>query len=349
MKNLVHIWVITVVVFCISTLNVWASPEKTLRLKATTHAAERGAHAQAFTAFLREIEKRTSGRITFDIYYSGTLVSGRDVIDALDAGVADVALVNPGLQSGRLNLAEVGTNPGLYKNAWQGIMATNELYRTVPEMKAELDKYNVQAIGFMNSPSNIILSVKPVAGFKDLKGLRIMTTSRPITSLMKELGAVPVGIPNPEAYEAISKGTVDAIAFTLQGGQSYGLHELVKSTWALPVGGGPSIYAMSKEGYNRLPADIQDIIEDIKENFQPESFYRIYELNEGEVALEKFGEKGVKINDISEEDLKTLQEGAAKVVWSSWVKEMEKKGLPGQKVLDTFKKLADKYKTGAPQ
>ena len=38
------------------------------------------------------------------------------------------------------------------------------------------------------------------------------------------------------------------------------------------------------------------------------------------------------------------EETAGKPIWDSWVKEMEGKGLPGQKVLDQWLNLVSQYK-----
>ena len=47
---------------------------------------------------------------------------------------------------------------------------------------------------------------------------------------------------------------------------------------------------------------------------------------------------------VDKEELEKWKKIIGKPIWKEWVKEMEKKGLPGQKVLDKALQLVEKYK-----
>lgn len=320
-----------------------AKPEvKPIQLKASTHTPP-GAMTDAFDAFLDEIERRTDGQVKFERFYHGSLAGATDIVDALKNGVADVAVINPSQQSGRLPLGTIASNPAMYENSWSGVKALTELYTTSPELNEEMAKVGVQAVGHYSVPPFYIMSVKPVSKFEDLKGLRILTSSRPITALIADLGATPVGIPFNESYEALSRGTVDGIVIGLQSSTSFGLHELVKTVWKVPVAGGPGLYGMSKKVYDELPENVRTVIEEVRTEFHPDNFYKIYEEEGDPEAWKKFAEKNVQVHEASEADIQFIVDGPAKAIWAHWVKEQEDQGLPGQKIFDSFRSLTDKY------
>ncbi|MEW9053086.1 MAG: TRAP transporter substrate-binding protein DctP [Neobacillus sp.] len=316
-------------------------------LKASTHSPP-GALTDAFDKFLDEIENRTEGLIMFERFYGGTLAGPQDVVDAISSGVVDVAVINPSQQSGRLALSSVASNPALYSDSWVAIKTLNELQETIPEFQAEWDKVGVVSIGAYATPPMNIMSTKSISSFDDLKGLRILTSSRPIASVISDLGATPVGMSFNEAYEAVSKGTVDGAVMSVQAGLAFGVHEVVESVWKLPISGGPGFYGISKSVWDELPKEIQETILEVKNEFQPESFYEIYQVEDEAKAMKAFFDEKVTINEPTDADIKFLMEGAAAKVWKDWVKEMDDLGLPGQDVLDTFIKVAEKYSSEKP-
>lgn len=320
---------------------------KPIVLKASTHSPP-GALTDVFDVYLDEIEKRTDGRVTFERFYGGSLAGATDVVDAISSGVVDVAVINPAQQSGRLPLNTVTSNPALYSDSWAAIKTMNGLDEIFPELQAEWEKIGVVPIGNYATPPMVIMSTKSLSSYDDLKGLRILTSSRPIATVIGELGATPVGMPFNEAYEAVSRGTVDGIVISLQAALAFGINEIVDTAWMLPISGGPGFYGISQTVWDGLPEDIKEIIQDIKAEFQPESFYKIYQVEDVERALTIFAEHNVTIIDASEEDIQFLMDGPAGKVWSAWVEEMNGLGLPGQEVIDKFKELVEKYEKENP-
>jgi hypothetical protein len=64
----------------------------------------------------------------------------------------------------------------------------------------------------------------------------------------------------------------------------------------------------------------------------------------GEVVA-KAKKDGKKLEKISLDpgEIEKWKKIAGEPIWNEWVEEMNKKGLPGQKVLDTTKRLLKKY------
>src|SRR3972149_5940143 len=56
---------------------------------------------------VREMEKRSQGRIKIEYYWSNSLIPAQQIIDALQKGVADIAFINPAYQPGKMPLLPI--------------------------------------------------------------------------------------------------------------------------------------------------------------------------------------------------------------------------------------------------
>ncbi|MCL7748475.1 TRAP transporter substrate-binding protein DctP [Halalkalibacter alkaliphilus] len=324
-----------------------AESRETINLIASTHSPPGIPLTLAWDAYLDEIEERSEGQIEFERYYNGGLSDGFDVIDAVGNGIADVAVVFPSWQSGKLPLNTIASNPGLHENAWTAVKASNELRQLIPEVNQELENHGNVNIGNFGAPPMYFISTDSLTSFDDLKGQQVLTNSPTQAKIAGELGMVPVGMNLTDAYDALTRGIVDTVLFSAQGAMSFGLHESAKHAWKLPMGTTTGLYTMNKTVWDSLPADLQAVIEEVKEEFQPESFHTLYQVTEEEYE-EKFIEAGGTIVEPTEEDLNFMMDIITTHVWDEWIKEQEDKGLPGEDVLNTYKELVEKYEQENP-
>ncbi|WP_227935455.1 TRAP transporter substrate-binding protein DctP [Alkalihalobacillus deserti] len=300
-----------------------------------------------FDTLLDEIEERSDGRVKFERFYNGSLTGAEDTIDAVQNRVADVAFIIPELQSGKVSLSTVATNPAIYENVWSVIKAFHTLYEEEPAVKEQWESHGVKKIGLYAAPQYHVLSTKDVSRFEDLKGLRTLTTGRSQALLAEGLGMIPVPMVQTQAYEAMSRGTIDSMLFNFSGGVAVGVDEVVNSIWTLPVSGLTSIIGMNLDVWESLPEDIQNIIEEVQQDFDAKMHHELF-IKSDEKSAQTYAEQGVVIHETSEEDLNKIREAAAELVWDEWVKEQEDLGLPGQEVLDTFVELIEKYEQEIP-
>jgi TRAP-type C4-dicarboxylate transport system substrate-binding protein len=321
------------------------SQEQTFVLKASIQSPPKAALSRGFDAYLDEIEAKSNGRITFERYYGESLAKAADQLNALTNGMADIALFVPSYVPGKLPLANVGTLPALWHDSWVGAKSYHELYKTVPELQQELEKENVKWVGQYALPSYYIISTKKVEDFSDLKGLKVIATGQ-LAVLAEALGATPVGIPITESYEAMQRGTVDAVFYGLTASVTYGLEDSAKYIWKLPIGSSAGLIGMNLITWNKLPKDLQQVIMDTAAK-HPDAFHKIYQVEGDEEALQKFVNAGAKIIEPKPEQVEKLKE-MAKPIWDKWAQDMESKGLPGQKILDTFRELIQKYEQENP-
>lgn len=319
-------------------------------LVASTHTPSTTQATVVFQAVLDEITERSNGRIQFELYTDGTLAAADGILEALESGVADVAMINYSRQSGRMDLFGVLANPGLFSNSYEATEAFMEMYDTTSDFKDELSKVGLHLMGLQLGTSSVVISKTEVNDISDLAGKRVITGTDAITSILTSVGATPVSFANTEAYEALEKGTADAIASnSLSGAVGFGIQEVAKYVYEIPLGAGPMLYAISESAYNNLPADLQAVIDEVARDYVPEAVYTMYVLAEEENVSVVLDEAGVTVVVPTDEQLASFQETYGAPIWAQWVSGMEANGYSNaQSVLDTFQGLCSQYAGTCP-
>ena len=103
---------------------------------------------------------------------------------------------------------------------------------------------------------------KQVLTLEDLAGLKVRTPSRTGVDILEALGAVPVGMPVPQVYEALSRGVVEGawIPWTIM--RPFRLHEVTMYHTEVSLLCPLFVMTMNRARYDGLPDDIRKIIDE---------------------------------------------------------------------------------------
>lgn len=310
-------------------------------VRASIQSPAKSLLSKGFDWLLEGIETETNGRVKFEEYYSGSIAKPADQLRATATGLAGLALVVPSYIPAQLPLANVGSNPALWRDSWTGSKAYASLYAELPEMKAELAKEGVELISAFATPTYFLMVRKgELDNVKQLDGMRIMSSGQ-IAVMLKSMGAQIVSVSTPEGYEALQRGTVDGAVYGLTSAKTYGVEDVVQSVWELPVGGLPLLVVMNKRVWDSISKEDQAAIKRVAEG-HADAFHKIYQIGGDEESLKAFQKAGVKIIEPDAESLAALRKSAG-VIWDQWANEQTAAGRPGRAVMDTFIQLSDEY------
>jgi TRAP-type C4-dicarboxylate transport system substrate-binding protein len=295
--------------------------------------------------WITEIEKRTEGRVKIEVYYGETLAKGKENIDALKTGLADVIFPAPHHQPGLLPLFTLGNVPGLTDDFWAKTKAWFELLSTEKALIDEFAKYDGLCIGAAYYPPTGLIAGNKLETLDKLKGLKI-SAQNPSSDLLAKFGAVPLSISPAEQYESLLRKTVDANASPVAAVVDFKFYEVVKHFTTFNLGDRNHGLFISKTAYAKLtPAD-QKIIVD----FAPE--YNQIAYDACAIGLKPRGmdileSNGVTFYTPSADDSAKLL-AAADELAVKWVAEMNGKGLPGTALMAKYKELIKKYEAISP-
>ena len=296
--------------------------------------------AKAGQLIIDEVANASNGRLKMQYYYSGSLLPAKQTLDGMKDKVADIGTVNPAYMPGKLPLLNVATLPATSSSYFAAAMAFSELCQ-MPEVKAELGKWGVRYLSFLQTSNYGIFSRKPLKSIADLKGKKFRTVGAQ-ANLLKAVGGVPIGMVSTEVYTSLQRGTLDGSLANPAFGQDYRFDEPCPNYFRLPFGTNTSLMAITEDAWNRLPADLQKMFVNLLEK-NAKLGADMYEGGGERRLKEKVASGKVKITIPSAADLVTLRKIARDKIWNEWVGKMNKRGLPGQKVLDRWLELNAKW------
>jgi TRAP-type C4-dicarboxylate transport system substrate-binding protein len=186
---------------------------------------------------------------------------------------------------------------------------------------------------FTNTPGNI-MSTKPVRNLADLKGMDLRSSGG-ANDILKAWGANPVGMPMPATVEALQKGTVKGLFSSLEVMKDFKFAEICKYVTITDTGIYPFAVIMNKAKYAALPADVQKVFMDLKEE---QSLWTGNYIDELIAEANKWSKEENKVEFIS-----LSVEEAAKwdalltPITEAWIKEAKEKGLPAEAIIADIK------------
>lgn len=292
--------------------------------------------------FMEEIKKANIG-LDFRVFPAGQLGKPGDSIKNLQNSLADIGLIVMTYHREEMPLSQVVNLPW-EASAWAN---TNAFIQATSKPGAISDEWKQQGmvplIVAANPPYEIHTANKPLPNLASASGIKLRSPGGSYDEVLQAVGASPVAIPTPEAYESISRGTVDGTVYAFSNWSSLRLGEILKHTTTnvqLPSPGGLT-YAISRKTFDSLNTDQQKKLLEAGHAASIRAQRAL--LSENEKALETYKKNGLNTYDWPKEDLAVLAEKYAGIR-NNWVKNVDASGRPGTATLEDFQKLIDSAK-----
>lgn len=288
-----------------------------------------------------DISDATNGRVKITLYPAQTLLTGTEAFEGILQGIADMGMVTTSYSPGRFPLFELFDLPVDYNDCQVSAKVLWDCYQKFqPE---EFSKVKLLCC-FATSPGGVA-TTKPVRTLEDLKGMQIRATGL-TANYMSALGAVPVSIPMPEAYEALSRGVCDGTINAWDSLVSFKVIEAVDYvTMTEFLYCAPMLTVMNLDTWNSLPPDIQAAIE--KRSEEQTAIDAKAEAEQALDNIKRIMDLGKEIILLTEEEEARWKE-AVKPAIDAAIQEREAKGLPAREFYDELVRLAEQYNPDYP-
>ena len=155
-----------------------------------------------------EIHQRSQGRLTLRTSFGGSLIGARNVLRGVSAGVADLGTIVAAYTPAQFERYRVADLPMGDDDPWVGLRAAYDLATGEPEIAEEFRREGVLYLSNLSSTTLILACRFPVTETGDFQGLR-MRAVPPHDQVFRSLGAVVVGLPIPEVYQALDRELID--------------------------------------------------------------------------------------------------------------------------------------------
>ena len=276
----------------------------------------------------KKVEADSKGRIKIEIFPSMSM-GGKpsELYRQVRDGAADIVWTLPGYTPGVFPRSEVFELPTVHRGSAE---VTNQAIQdNFKDIAA--DYKDVHPILIHVHAGNALHTVaKEINSVGDAQGLKLRTPSRTGAWMIEAWGAEPVGMPLPALPQALSKGTVDGALvpfeifppFKLQQLTKYSVEGADQSRFGTSV----FMFAMNKDRYNSLPAELQKVIDDNSGTAWAASIGKVWDGNEAAgVALQE-GSEGSKVIALDAQ-AKASFDRVGQTVVDRWITEASKSGI----------------------
>lgn len=299
----------------------------------STHPAE----TEFVKVWADRINTATDGKVIITSYPGGTLVGAADTYNGVKEGIADIGLSCFAYTRGQFPVLEAFELPGVtYKNskaasmvAWEGIKQLN------PEEVQDTKLLMVIATG----PGDLFTTV-PIRTLEDLEGVVIRATGLSAKTI-SALGGTPEGMPQSDAYEALSKGVVQGNLSPVEVLKGWKHGEVTQYLTRTPFLYNTLFFVtMNLDKWNSMPKDLQDKVMAETEKFHEEVGIGLWDM-QNEAGID------FALNEQEMEEIILSEEEAAR--WIEKVTSLQDefmeniKSVTDESVMDLVKSLAEKY------
>jgi len=237
-----------------------AAPADEMKLIMTTITRPSTPISDKYHEWADRINAKGKGVVQIDVRDGFTLASSQNFYDRLNSDVMQISFGSLNYLAGKFKLSEVMALPFLMNSAEQASVVFWRLYKT-GLLDSEFDQIvplYMQAF----PPVSMHLVKAPVKPLTDLSGLKFIASGKIPTEVVERLGGSPLSIGLTDSYQALQRGTADGINLPMAPMHDFKLDEVTHYHINAAFGGGPGGVWMTKAKFDKLPADVKNILVD---------------------------------------------------------------------------------------
>lgn len=305
------------------------APAEVINIRAAVHNSDRSVHYEVLTKMGGMIEEQSGGRVKFEYFSGGTVITTKDAFDSVVNGVVDIAPVLPGFIAGRFPMTNVIDLAPAFLTGKEAAVVSEffDKHLAPPDEWADAKTLFM----FTHGGSQILSAEKPVRTLEDMKGMRIRAVGL-AAKVIERMGGIPITLPPPEIYEAMQRGTLDGASIAAFALTDLKLSEVCKYNIELGAYTTTPVMVMNQGKYDSLPKDIQKMFDKLSDvdtirTLDGEVFDRMQD--EARTVLTAAGGETIYLDPAVRAEFLKI----AMAIANEWAEEMEAKGYPAKKLL----------------
>jgi len=267
--------------------------------------------------FAAEIEKRTGGAVTAQVYPNSSLMKTVAQFSAVRKGALDLSFYPMPYAGGEYSELNIGLLPGVVTSYEQGAAWKNSAVGQ--RLSAFLAEKGVVILCWVWQAGGVVSRGTPIINPQDAKGLKVRGGSREMDMVLQAAGATTLTTPSNEVYAAMQTGACDAAITSSTSLISFRLEEVAKS---LTTGRGKSYWfmleplIMSKQIFDAMPKAQRDAIVEL--GTELEQFGTQEAKADDQKVAEVYAKKGAKVADLDEATVDKWKDIARNTAWKDY-------------------------------
>lgn len=281
--------------------------------------------------------KSANVSVDFNYFPSGQIASTKEMLNALNKGVADLSIIPMGYVTSKMPLNGVSLLPDLGSRASDVTPAYSRAVRQ-GLMGKEFADNKIQPIWVIVFPAYQLMSrAAPLRTAADFKGKVIRSSGGAMNLTVASLGASAAEIPSSDLYVALERGTVDGGLSALASIKPYKLNEVIRAVSTNGEFGSFSLtFAADKADWDKLTDGQRAAMTECGAKIEA-SFAAHLDKQTDQLGAE-FANAGVQVYQFSPEELAWIN-GQLESVSKDWVDRLAARSLPAAQALAEYRKL----------
>ena len=294
------------------------------------------------TYFIPEVDKRLaeSGKykIKWTQAYAGTVAKVPAIFEAIQQGIADMGHVFMGVETAKMPMEAITyVTPFGTGDLVKQLDIVQKLHEAVPEMNAAYEKHNQVLIALAGVDSYHIFAKFPVKSLADIKGKKLGIPGA-AANWLKGTGAAAVRGNLTTYYNSLKTGVYDGVVVFGSGSLPFKFYEVAPNLISTNVGAMFSaVLTVNKDKWNALPKEVQKVFRDVGREYT--KIVGADRVKAGKTTLAVVKKNGGKVTVLPDAE-RTKWANSLPNLGKQWAAALDKKGMPGTTILNTYMKLA---------
>ena len=284
-------------------------------------------NVEFFQPWVREVEKKSGGRLKLHFFMSGTLSKVSDCGPGIMNGNLDITSVEPGYQDTVFPNTLSFTVPHLVRDCTQGSALIWKAYATLPEVKAEWDRVGHLLTLWSTDRFGLFSTRGPIRSPADLNGKRVLVWNGGMVDMIKAWGGIPVQTTSNDTYMALQRGMGDVFFGPLPTGRAYKLMEVARDITILPASIQYMGLMVNREVWDELPADLQALLTETAGGEQAGARLARLMYDATNKDFDIMRAEGCTIYTLSDAEYQAFKDADRQVSMSYWTEELGHLGL----------------------
>lgn len=297
---------------------------------------------QGIEPWMSCVDEGTQGQVTFRTYPGGQLASNKEMLNAVNSGIADLAPVPIGYVSDKMPLNTVGMLPGLGGSSQELVNAYSQAIEAGP-LAQEFSANDIVPLWVkLDPPYQVASATGPLRTLDDFSGKVLRSSGGALNLSIEALGASPAEISVGDTYMSLERGTVDGALTFLTSMKAYNMDEVTNALSSnAALGSFPLVFAIRDDKWDSLPPETQQVMSQC--GAQTQASFSKHTDEQNEILAEEFSENGVEVYEFTSDELEAMNERLV-TVQDDWVERLSRRGLAAEEVLKNFKELLKQEK-----
>lgn len=293
------------------------------------------------THFVPEVSRRVAElghTINWTEAYAGAVAPPTGVLEAVESGVAEFGYVPQLFEGDKLPLDQITyITPFGTSDLIKVMGVIDKLYAEIPAMDQAWADNNQKVLAPVGIDTYHFVTNFPIEKVSDLDGHKIGTAGLALNWL-KGVDATPVAGSLPDFYNSMSTGLYDGVMTFESVVAPYKFYEVAPYITKINFGAQyASALTVNLDTWNALPEDVQQVIQDVADEYRDIAATAYKEGGEASLAIAV--DNGATVSELSDEQRTAYAQKLPNIA-REWAEKLDAQGQPGTEVLETYMRLS---------